>query len=100
MDRLAMLRQMVESRPDDPFALYGLAMELVKQEHDEAVQAFATLVERHASYVPTYLMFGNLLAQMGQRERAIAIYDRGIEVAGAAGDDHAQSELQAARAQL
>jgi predicted Zn-dependent protease len=101
MDRLAMLRTMVETRPDDPFARYGLAMELAKQDQtDEAERTFAALVEHHASYVPTYLMYGNLLERMGQRTRAADIYARGIEVAGAAGDEHACSELEAARAAL
>ena len=45
-------------------------------------------------------MYGNLLVRMGERERAAEIYDRGIAVAGAAKDDHAQGELEAARAQL
>jgi hypothetical protein len=31
MDRLAMLQQFVAKRPDDPFARYGLAMELKKR---------------------------------------------------------------------
>ena len=31
MDRLAMLQQFVAQRPDDPFARYGLAMELKKR---------------------------------------------------------------------
>jgi predicted Zn-dependent protease len=101
MDRLGMLRTMVEARPDDPFPLYGLAMELVKQgQSEEAERSFAMLVERHASYVATYLMYGNLLVSLDQRERAAGIFDRGIEVAGASGDDHAVSELEAARAQL
>jgi hypothetical protein len=101
MDRLVMLRRMVEARPDDPFPRYGLAMELAKQGHDEeAERAFAGLVEAHVAYVPTYLMYGNLLARMGRRDRADEIYARGVEVADAAGDEHARSELQAARAAL
>lgn len=101
MDRLGMLRTMVDARPDDPFPRYGLAMELAKQgEHEEADRAFATLVEQHVSYVPTYLMYGNLLVRMGDRDRAASIYGRGIEAARAAGDEHALGELEAARAEL
>lgn len=101
MDRLAMLRKMVSARPDDPFARYGLAMELKKSgEHDEARRSFAMLIEHHPGYVPTYLMYGNFLLELGESEGAAAIFDRGIEAARTAGEDHALSELEAARAQL
>lgn len=101
MDRLPMLRSMVESRPDDPFPRYGLAMELRKQgQHDEAEEAFGVLVERHPDYVPTYLMFGTMLIERGRSDEAATVLDRGIEAARAAGDEHALSELTAARAEL
>ncbi|MCR9161965.1 MAG: tetratricopeptide repeat protein [Nannocystaceae bacterium] len=96
-----MLRTLAAAKPDDPFPTYGLAMELTKQgADDEAREAFAGLVARHPDYVPTYLMFGNLLAKLGQRDEARSIYDAGIEAAGRAGDDHARGELEGARAEL
>lgn len=101
MDRLAMLQKMVESRPSDPFPRYGLAMELRKAGRtEEARQVFGQLVEEHPGYVATYLMFGNLLAEIGEHETAATIYARGIEAARQAGDTHAASELEAARAGL
>lgn len=100
-DRLAMLRQLAERAPGDPFPQYGLAMELKKRgDHDGAVAAFTALADRHPGYVPGYLMFGNLLRELGRLEDARAIYDRGIAAAGVAGDSHAQGELQSARAEL
>jgi hypothetical protein len=42
-------------------------------------------------------MHGNLLESMGRGAEAHGVYDRGLEVARAAGDDHAESELRAAR---
>lgn len=100
MDRLPMLRKLVETRPGDPFPRYGLAMELAKREDGEAVEAFEALLRDHPGYVPSYLMFGNLLVKRGERARAGQVLDRGIEVARAAGDEHALSELQSARAEL
>jgi tetratricopeptide (TPR) repeat protein len=98
MDRLSMLLSMVSTKPNDPFPRYGLAMEYKKLgRNDEAVQAFADLAEHHPKYVPGYLMHGNLLESMGRGAEARAVYDRGLEVARAAGDDHAESELRAAR---
>lgn len=98
MDRLSMLLSLVSTKPNDPFPRYGLAMEYKSRgRHDDAVQAFAELAERHPTYVPGYLMHGNLLETMGRRAEAQVVYDRGLEVARAAGDDHAESELRAAR---
>lgn len=98
MDRLSMLLSMVTTKPNDPFPRYGLAMEFKKLgRNDDAVQAFAELAEHHPKYVPGYLMHGNLLESMGRGAEARAVYDRGLEVASAAGDDHAESELRAAR---
>ncbi len=96
-----MLRKMAAAKPDDPFPAYGLAMELAKQGHsDDARATFADLVQRHPSYVPSYLMYGNLLSKLGHRDDAAAVLHAGIEAAGAAGDDHARSELQAAADEL
>jgi predicted Zn-dependent protease len=103
MDRLPMLRKLVETRPGDPFPRYGLAMELAKREDPEAVEAvevFEALLRDHPGYVPSYLMFGNLLVKRGERARAGQVLDRGIDAARAAGDEHALSELQSARAEL
>ncbi|PRP92158.1 hypothetical protein ENSA5_51050 [Enhygromyxa salina] len=92
-----MLEQMVAAKPDEAFPRYGLAMEYKRLgRHDEAAQMFAALAERNPDYVPGYLMHGNLLEAMGKGEDAAAIYARGVEVAGAAGDEHAVSELSAA----
>lgn len=98
IDRLAMLQKMVEAKPDEPFVRYGLAMEYRKLERwPEAIAAFEQLLARHPTYVPAYLMFGNLLAARSEREQAIAVLERGLAAAEQAGDDHALGELRAAR---
>jgi predicted Zn-dependent protease len=98
MDRLSMLLNMVTTKPGDPFPRYGLAMEYKRLGRpDEAVQAFNELAEHHPKYVPGYLMHGNLLETMGRPADARSVYERGLAVASAAGDDHAESELRSAR---
>jgi predicted Zn-dependent protease len=101
MDRLAMLQQVVGQKPDDPFPRYALAMEHRKHgQHEDAWASFSTLIENHPTYIATYLMAGNVLVEMDRGDEARAVLDRGIAVAVAAGDAHAQSELEAARAAL
>ena len=101
MDRLAMLKKMVAERPEEPFAHYGLAMELRKLGHDaEANAAFEALMQKHEGYLPTYLMAGNHFAAQGDKDKARAVYQKGLQVAGAAGDAHTQGEIEVALAEL
>lgn len=101
MDRLAMLQQFVAQRPDDPFARYGLAMELKKRGLlAQANAVFVELMSRHPDYVPAYLMAGNTLLADGDRDSARDVFARGVTAAQRAGDDHALGELEAARAAL
>ncbi len=96
-----MLRQMVAAKPQDPFPKYGLAMELRKRgDVAEAKAVFEQLVDAHPDYVATYLMFGGLLVELGDKARAAEIYARGFEVATRCGNTHAAGELDAARAAL
>jgi tetratricopeptide (TPR) repeat protein len=99
LDRIATFRTFIQRNPQDPFPRYGLAMELrTRGDLAGAAEAFDELVRDFPDYVPTYLMSGNVLAELGRRPEAIERYRRGAEVAGARGDGHAKKELEAALA--
>src|SRR5678816_255920 len=101
MDRIAALRSFVEKQPDQPFPRYALALEHKKLgQLAEARSAFAELAGRFPEYVPTYLMAGGVLAELGERAEAEAVYRAGIARARAQGDGHACSELEGALARL
>jgi len=100
IDRAATFRGFIAKRPDDPFPRYGLAMELrARGELEASSSAFAELIAGFPAYVPSYLMAGGVLAQLGRRDDAAACYRRGIEVATGT-DSHAQKELEAALDEL
>lgn len=95
--RLVAFRKFVERSPDDPFARYSLAMGLRAAGHDaEAAGEFAELARRAPDYVPTYLMWGQVLEKLGRREQAARAYQDGVAAARAARNDHALSELSQA----
>jgi tetratricopeptide (TPR) repeat protein len=97
VDRVATFRSFIQRNPQDPFPRYGLAMELRSRgDLAAAAAAFDELIEGFPDYVPSYLMSGGLLAEMGRKPEAIERYRRGVEVAAARGDAHARKELEAA----
>jgi predicted Zn-dependent protease len=99
--RLLYLEKVTRDGTADPFPWYGLALEYKALGRiDEALQTFTTLRATHASYVPAYLMCGQMLAAAARTEEAREWLEAGIEAATKAGDGHARSELEAALSSL
>ena len=97
MNRLETLQSMVEQNPADAFGRYGLAMELVNSgKLAAAVEQFAALLHHNPNYAAGYFHGGQTLEKLGRVDDAKALYSKGIEVTGASGDLHTQSELQGA----
>lgn len=95
--RLAMLESMVAKGSTDPFAWYGLAMEYSSLGRlDEALNTFTKLREQSPTYVPMYLMCGQMLVKAGRKAEGREWLEAGIVAARAAGNTHALSELQSA----
>lgn len=92
--RLEMIEKVLASGSKDPLHHYMRAMELRSLERkDEALAAFTAMGETFPAYVPTYLMAGQVAAELGQKDVARGWATRGIAAAQKAGDDHALSEL-------
>ena len=97
MDRIATLQQFLHDDPADPFTRFALAQEYAKRgDADQALGYYEGLVEDNPGYVGTYYHLGALYRSLGRDGDALATYRAGIEVATAAGDTHARSELQSA----
>lgn len=95
--RIEQLKQFLTASPADPFLHHALALEFVKAGDEAAAeQAFRINLDNSPQYVATYYHLGKLLERDERTEDAIAIYERGMAVAKAAGDGHTYNELQAA----
>ncbi len=95
--RIESLKQTLEGNPDNAFARYALALELANSPRSEEAWAhFEYLLAHNPDYAATYFQAGMYLARLGRRASARQIFEKGIEVTGRQGDQHAQSELQAA----
>ena len=94
LDRIKLLKQFLEDDPADPFNLYALGLEYLKENPDHAKFYFDKLLKNHDLYVPTYYHAGMLYAEQGEKENAIQILKKGIQVCSDQKDFKTQRELQ------
>lgn len=99
--RLLMLEGMVAKGSTDPFAWYALAMEYSNAGRtDDAAETFTKLRAASPTYVPMYLMCGQMMVKAGRKDEGREWLEAGIAAAKAAGNSHALSELQSALGEL
>jgi predicted Zn-dependent protease len=99
--RRQILEDFVAAKPTDAFARYGLAMECANSgDATAANEHFKALLASHPDYVAGYFQFGQFLAKSGCTEDARSTLTAGIATARRTGDEHAQSEMEAALAEL
>jgi Flp pilus assembly protein TadD len=100
-DRIDSMRKFVESRPDEPFPRYGLAMEYAKHGRlEEADEQFAELRRRNPEYLPLYYQHGSVLMRLERKDEARSTFEKGIELSTAKGDEHTRDELTAILGEL
>ena len=97
MDRIARIKEILKDSPNDSFLKHALALEYIKLNNDtDARQLFEELLSYEPGYVGSYYHLGKLLERVGETQQAIAIYEKGIEMAKNSKERHAMNELQAA----
>lgn len=100
-DRLLQLLELLEETPGDSFLLFALAKEYEKLEDlDQALDYYLFLEQSHPDYVGLYFHLGKLYETLDQPDRALATYQKGMEIARAQNDQHSYSELQNAKTNL
>lgn len=101
MDRIEKLKEFLQKTPNDSFLNHALALEYVKKGDDEeARRLFESIVEREPGYVGTYYHLAKLLERNELTDDAIKVYEKGMEEAKKAGDNHAFGELRGAYEEL
>ncbi|MGV3766071.1 MAG: tetratricopeptide repeat protein [Chitinophagaceae bacterium] len=97
MDRIVKLKAFLEQHPTDSFLQHALALEYIKLGDEPAAkELFEAILTREPGYIGSYYHLGKLLERTGSTEAAVQWYEKGMEQAKAAGDQHAYNELQAA----
>ncbi|HMT74152.1 MAG TPA: tetratricopeptide repeat protein [Chitinophagaceae bacterium] len=100
-DRMERIKQMLVDMPEDSFLQHALALEYIKLGDDgQARQLFETLLNREPGYVGSYYHLAKLLERNGKEAEAVKVYEKGMEEAKKAGDNHALGELRGAWEEL
>jgi tetratricopeptide (TPR) repeat protein len=99
--RLTTLQNFLKDSPKDSFITFAIAKEYEKiGDKDKALAAYLELKENDPDYVGLYYHLGKLYEQFDEIETAFFTYKKGMEVAKAAGDQHAYNELAGAKLYL
>ena len=101
MDRIEKLNEFLKSNPADSFVQHALALEYIKLGDDEkARKLFEVILQREPGYVGSYYHLAKLMERNDDMVEAIRIYEKGMEEAKRAGDNHSYSELKSAYEEL
>jgi Tfp pilus assembly protein PilF len=97
MDRITRIQEFLQANPQDNFLRHALALEYIKIGNDQQAKAlFTTILTESPDYVGSYYHLAKLLEKLQLTNEAIAWYEKGMQAAKAAKDQHAYNELQAA----
>lgn len=101
MNRIDKIKTMLEQNPADSFLQHALALEYIKLGNEEGARhLFEDILNREPGYIGSYYHLAKLLERAEQTEAAIKVYERGMEEAKKAGDNHALGELRSAYEEL
>lgn len=97
MDRLVRIMELLQANPNDNFLQHALALEHIKSGNDSDARAvFEAILQRDPGYIGSYYHLAKLLVRTGEPALAASWYEKGMDAAKAAGDNHALGELRAA----
>lgn len=101
MDRITKLKEFLQANPRDSFLKHALALEYVKMEDDKtAREIFEEILTQDPGYIGSYYHLAKLLERISDTNAAIQWYEKGMEAAKKAGDNHAFGELRSAYEEL
>ena len=101
MDRVSKLKEFLSVNPTDSFLQHALALEYIKLGNNEqARDLFEEILNREPGYIGTYYHLAKLQERLGETDKAVQVYKKGMEEAMKAGDNHAYGELKGAYEEL
>ncbi len=97
MNRIEKLQELLQKMPRDNFLRHALALEYIKLGNNaDAKILFEAILNESPDYIGSYYHLGKLLERQGETSAAIEWYEKGLNAAKKANDNHAYNELLAA----
>ena len=97
MERIIKLLDFLKATPQDNFLRHALALEYTKiGETQKARTLFIEVLTDSPNYIGSYYHLAKLLESTNEIELATKYYEKGLEEAKKAKDNHSYNELQAA----
>lgn len=97
MNRIDKILEFLSQQPKDNFLRHALALEYIKLEAlTKARDLFIEILTDSPDYIGSYYHLAKVLEKLDQRQEAIEWYEKGMEAAKLAKEDHAYRELQSA----
>ncbi len=87
--------QVTEGSRFTPVTVF-MGVDIVQLLEEEARKLFVEILLREPTYVGSYYHLAKLLERTGETDKAIKIYEKGMQEAKRAGDNHSHNELQGA----
>ncbi len=101
MDKISKLKDFLKANPHDSFVQHAMALEYIKLGNDEVARGlFEEILNREPEYIGSYYHLAKLLERNDKTEEAIKVYEKGMEEAKKAGENHAYGELKGAWEEL
>jgi Tfp pilus assembly protein PilF len=101
VDRISKLNEFLKANPKDSFIQHALALEYIKLGYDKQARGlFEEILNREPGYIGSYYHLAKLLERNDKTDEAIKVYEKGMEEAKKAGDNHAFGELRGAYEEL
>jgi hypothetical protein len=94
MNRLDQLQKFYEEDPNDPFNLYGLALEISKTDREQGHTLFQQLIDGFPDYIPAYYQSTILCIDLAKPDQAKVILEQGMNWAKSKNDIKAFHELK------
>ncbi len=80
-NRIALLERYRKESPEDPFYLYGIALEYLETDKPRSIALLEECTDLFPAYLPAYYQLGAALLQHNRLEQAKKIIELGIKVA-------------------
>jgi len=101
VDKISKLKEFLQVNPHDSFVQHAMALEYIKLGNDEEARGlFEEILNREPEYIGSYYHLAKLLERNDKTEEAIKVYEKGMEEAKKAGENHAYGELRGAWEEL